>query len=335
MGGRNALETVTHYTSRHELVAECVRISLSGLATDDWLMMPADSLGAGARLGPYEIVAAIGSGGMGVVYRATDARLGRDVAIKVLPPVYIRDPDRLRRFEHEARAAAALNHPNILAVYDIGIDDGRSYIVSELLDGQTLRAAIGEGPLHARKAVEYAVQIARGLAAAHDKGIVHRDLKPENVFITRDGRVKIIDFGLAKLIEAPQAALGATAFRPPRRRPTPASFWAPSDTWRPNRCAANPRARCDIFAVGTMLFEMLTGRRAFSAGSAPETMTAILRADPLELPEATRIGSPALQRIVQHCLEKILTNGSSRRAISRSIWRRCRRHQGRVCPQPR
>ena len=156
----------------------------------------------GTRMGPYEIVSSIGAGGMGEVYRARDARLGRDVAIKVLPPSFAADGDRLGRFEQEARAIGALNHPNILGVYDIGTHDGAPYVVSELLDGETLRARIGTSPLPHRKAIDYAGQIASGLAAAHDKGIVHRDLKPDNIIVTRDGRVKILDFGLAKLTAA-------------------------------------------------------------------------------------------------------------------------------------
>ena len=169
------------------------------------------SLAAGDRLGPYEIVSALGAGGMGEVYRAHDGRLGRDVAVKVLPAGLSADPERLRRFEQEARASAALNHPNILAVYDIGQHDGAPYIVSELLAGQTLRERLNDGALPVRKAVEYAVQIAHGLGAAHEKGIAHRDLKPENIFVTTDGRLKILDFGLAKLIERAPAAAGASA----------------------------------------------------------------------------------------------------------------------------
>src|SRR5690242_10646173 len=155
----------------------------------------------GTRLGPYEIVAPLGAGGMGEVYRAHDSRLGREVAIKVLPPQFSIDEERLRRFEQEARAVGALNHPNIVGVYDTGTYEGAPYVVSELLDGETLRARIGDSPLPQRKAVDYAIQIAKGLAAAHERGIVHRDLKPDNVFVTRDGRVKILDFGLAKMIE--------------------------------------------------------------------------------------------------------------------------------------
>ncbi|HMH08443.1 MAG TPA: serine/threonine-protein kinase, partial [Terriglobales bacterium] len=159
------------------------------------------ALTAGAKLGPYEIQSPLGAGGMGEVYRARDPRLGRDVAIKVLPVSFAADAERLRRFEQEARAVAALNHPNILAIYDIGTREGAPFIISELLEGESLRSRLSGGALPVRKAIEYAVQIAHGLSAAHEKGVVHRDLKPENVFVTRDGRVKILDFGLAKLTQ--------------------------------------------------------------------------------------------------------------------------------------
>jgi serine/threonine protein kinase len=169
------------------------------------------SFGSGTRLGPYEIVAPIGAGGMGEVYRARDTRLQRDVAIKVLPAAWSSDPERLARFEQEARAAAALNHPNILAVFDLGTSQDAPYIVSELLEGETLREHISRAAMPVRKVVEYAVQIAHGLGAAHERGIVHRDLKPENVFITTDNRVKILDFGLAKLTQAQPAGEGVSA----------------------------------------------------------------------------------------------------------------------------
>jgi serine/threonine protein kinase len=156
-------------------------------------------LAPGFKLGPYEILSPLGAGGMGEVYRAKDPRLGREVAIKVLPAAFSADRDRLRRFEQEAKAAGLLNHPNITAVYDVGSVDGAPYVVSELLEGETLRGRLADGPLAPRKALDYAIQLAHGLAAAHEKGIVHRDLKPENIFVTRDGRVKILDFGLAKL----------------------------------------------------------------------------------------------------------------------------------------
>ena len=165
------------------------------------------ALASGTKLGPYEIQSPLGSGGMGEVYRARDTRLERDVAVKILTEAFTQDADRLHRFELEARAVAALNHPNILAVFDIGQHNGTPFLVSELLEGESLRAVLDAGPVPQRKAIEYGVQIAHGLAAAHEKGIVHRDLKPENVFITKDGRIKILDFGLAKLIQAPSARL--------------------------------------------------------------------------------------------------------------------------------
>src|ERR1039457_5019622 len=160
------------------------------------------SLAAGTKLGPYEIVAPLGVGGMGEVFRAKDTRLGRDVALKILPESFAREPDRLRRFEQEARAVATLNHPNILAVFDIGEHEGSPFLVSELLEGESLREILDRGPLTQRKTIEYGVQIAHGLAAAHEKAIVHRDLKPENIFVTKDGRIKILDFGLAKLVQS-------------------------------------------------------------------------------------------------------------------------------------
>src|SRR5713226_8931284 len=169
------------------------------------------ALTSGTKLGPYEIQSPIGAGGMGEVYRARDPRLGRDVAIKVLPLSFAADTDRLRRFEQEARAVAALNHPNILAIYDIGTREGAPFIISELLEGESLRKRLSGGALPVRKAIEYAVQMAHGLAAAHEKGIVHRDLKPENIFVTRDGRVKILDFGLAKLTQPEGSVLSDAA----------------------------------------------------------------------------------------------------------------------------
>src|ERR1700676_1770947 len=168
------------------------------------------NLASGTKLGPYEIASLLGAGGMGEVYRARDSRLKREVAIKVLPQALALDADRMRRFEQEALSTAALNHPNILAVFDIGTSEGSPYVVSELLDGETLRERLRSGPIAVRKTLDYAMQIAHGLAAAHDKGIVHRDLKPDNLFVTKDGRVKILDFGLAKLVK-PRDASGAEA----------------------------------------------------------------------------------------------------------------------------
>lgn len=263
------------------------------------------SLAAGARLGPYEIVSAIGAGGMGEVYRARDPRLGRDVAIKVLPARLSADADRLSRFEQEARAAAALNHPNILAVHDIGQHEGAPYIVSELFEGETVRERLTGGALPVRKAVEYGIQMAHGLAAAHEKGIVHRDLKPDNIFVTSDGRVKILDFGLAKLVHTETALAGATDFptTPPKTQAGlvlgTMGYMAPEQV---RGLVADHHA--DIFAFGVVLYEMLSGRRAFQEQTAIDTMTAILKEDPADLPVAERHIPPALARMVDRCLEK-------------------------------
>ena len=271
-------------------------------------------LTAGARLGPYEIVGLIGAGGMGEVYRARDRRLRRDVAIKVLPAAVASDPHRLWRFEQEALATASLNHPNILAVYDVGTHDRSPYVVSELLDGHTLRAPLdagrhvqseadssgtGAGRLPVDRVLDYAKQIARGLAAAHAKEIVHRDLKPENLFVTADGRLKILDFGLAKLTGAAEAAattatgtgagviLGTVGYMAPEQvRGQPAD------------------ARSDLFSLGAILYEMLAGRRAFAGASASDTLSAILRDEPRPLTQIDRTRPPALEAIVRRCLAK-------------------------------
>jgi len=262
-------------------------------------------LAAGSKLGPYDIQSAIGAGGMGEVYRARDARLNRDVAIKVLPATYSSDADRLHRFAQEARAAAALSHPNILAIYDIGEGDGAPYIVSELLEGETLRERLRSGALSMRKAIDYAQQIARGLAAAHEKGIVHRDLKPENIFLTNDGHAKILDFGLAKLTR-PELGDDATGNAPTQQVGTDAgTVMGTVGYMSPEQVRGKPAdSRSDIFALGAILYEMLSGKRAFHGDSAAETMSAILKEDPPELTETNRNVSPALERIVRHCLEK-------------------------------
>jgi eukaryotic-like serine/threonine-protein kinase len=261
------------------------------------------TLAAGTKLGPYEIQSAIGAGGMGEVYRARDTRLGREVAIKVLPEALAKDADRLRRFEQEARTIAALNHPNILGIHDIGTHDGAPFLVSELLEGQTLREKLESGPLPVRRAIEYALGIATGLAAAHEKGIVHRDLKPENVFITRDGRVKVLDFGLAKLVRPEEdhdtvATLASPATLPGTVMGT-VGYMSPEQV----KGGASD-ARSDIFSFGAVLYEMLTGKRAFRRDTSAETMTAILREEPPELNESGWQGPPALQRILIRCLEK-------------------------------
>ncbi len=264
-------------------------------------------LAPGTRLGSYEVLAPLGAGGMGEVYRARDTRLGRDVAIKVLPASFASDPERLRRFEQEARAVAALNHPNILAVYDIGTEAGAPFLVTELLEGETLRERLKEGPLPVRKAVEVAVQTARGVAAAHEKGITHRDLKPANIFLTADGRVKILDFGLAKLAgpEAPAPSQTQAATLTAGGATEPGVVLGTAGYMSPEQVRGKPAdARSDIFALGAILYEMLSGRRAFEKDSSADTMAAILKEDPPELAgEGTKI-PPGVDRIVRHCLEK-------------------------------
>src|SRR6266508_63083 len=241
------------------------------------------TLSAGSRLGPYEILAPIGAGGMGEVYRARDERLKRDVAIKVLPVSLSADPDRLRRFEQEAQAAGVLNHPNITAVYDVGTHDGAPYVVQELLEGETLRASLAGGKLAQRKAIDYALQIAHGLAAAHEKGIVHRDLKPENLFVTNDGRVKILDFGLAKLTQ-PEAQGQATNLPTATGGTEPGVVLGTLGYMSPEQVKGKPAdSRSDIFSFGAILFEMLSGQRAFKRETMAEKMTAILKEEPPEL----------------------------------------------------
>jgi len=261
----------------------------------------------GTKLGPYEIVSTLGAGGMGEVYRARDTRLGREVAIKILPASFAADVERLRRFEQEARAIAALNHPNIVALYDIGQYGETHCIVSELLEGETLREVLRRGLPSHRKAVDYAIQIAHGLAAAHEKDIAHRDLKPDNIFITRDGRVKLLDFGLAKSVkptaQGSQTSLATmTSTAPETDAGTvvgTAGYMSPEQV----RGAAVD-CRTDIFSFGSVLYEMLSGTRAFQRETTAETMTAILKEEPPELMESGHEIPPALDRIVRHCLEK-------------------------------
>jgi Tol biopolymer transport system component len=262
------------------------------------------TLAAGFRLGPYEILAPIGAGGMGEVYRARDPRLGREVAIKVLPPSFSQDADRLRRFEQEARAAGVLNHPNITAVYDIGTHEDAPYVVQELLEGETLRVALAGGKLPQRKVIDYALQIAHGLSAAHDKGIVHRDLKPENLFVTNVGRVKILDFGLAKLTQMGEGS-GPQTNLPTAAGTEPGVVMGTLGYMSPEQIKGRPAdARSDIFSFGAIFYEMLSSKRAFHADSAGETMAAILKEDPPDLSVTNQSISPGLERIVRHCLEK-------------------------------
>ncbi|CAN5810978.1 hypothetical protein BH20ACI3_BH20ACI3_18250 [soil metagenome] len=256
-------------------------------------------------IGQYRVLLKIGEGGMGEVYRARDTKLGRDVAIKVLPAAFSEDNERLRRFEQEAQASGALNHPNILVIHHIGTHQGAPYIVSELLEGETLRERMAGAALPQRKAIDYALQITHGLAAAHAKGIVHRDLKPENLFITNDGRVKILDFGLAKLTGVSDSNQSQTDV-PTRRVDTdPGAVMGTMGYMSPEQLRGKPADhRSDIFSFGTILYEMLSGKRAFRGDSAADTMSAILREDPPDLSATNKNVAPALERIINHCLEK-------------------------------
>jgi serine/threonine protein kinase len=267
------------------------------------------SLSTGTKLGPYEILSPLGAGGMGEVYRARDTRLARDVAIKILPTAFASDAERLRRFEQEARAAGALNHPNVLTLYDIGMHDGTPFLVTEMLEGETLGARLQAGPLPMRKALETAIQAARGVAAAHEKGIIHRDLKPANIFLTADGRVKVLDFGLAKLTQSDSAGFDET------QSPTVTAglggqtgagvVLGTVGYMSPEQVRGKPAdARSDIFALGTILYEMLSGQRPFARDSVADTMAAILKEDPPELAGEGRKISPAVERVVRRCLEK-------------------------------
>src|SRR5450631_998205 len=262
------------------------------------------SLTPGARLDGYEILGPLGSGGMGEVYRARDSVLKRDVAIKVLPSFVSQDPDRLRRFQQEAQAAAALNHPNILAVFQFGTFEGSPYLVSELLEGETLRQLLQRGPLAVRKAIDIGVQVAHGLAAAHDKGIVHRDLKPENLFVTKDGRVKILDFGLAKLTQrAPESGDPGPTLT--HQGTDPGMILGTVGYMSPEQVRGHTAdSRADIFAFGAVLYEMLAGKRAFQRATSADTMSAILNEDPPGISQIVQSTPPGLQRVVHRCLEK-------------------------------
>jgi serine/threonine protein kinase len=255
------------------------------------------TLTSGTKLGEYEVKSLLGSGGMGEVYRAHDSRLGRDVAIKVLP-LLSADSDRLHRFEQEARAAAALNHPNILAVFQMGSYQGAPYLVSELLEGETLREQLKRGRLSLRKTIDYGVQIARGLATAHEKGIVHRDVKPENLFVTRNGTVKILDFGLAKLAQ-PESNPDRTEGTEPGAVMGTVGYMAPEQVR-----GQTTDQRADIFAFGAILYEMLAGKRAFQKPTSADTLSAILNEDPPGISQVTTNIPSALQRVVHRCLEK-------------------------------
>src|SRR5208282_3971591 len=256
----------------------------------------------GQLVGHYRILEKIGAGGMGEVFRARDERLGRDVALKLIRPASSDNPDHLRRFEQEARAAAALNHPNILAIYDVGFEGTTPFIVSELLKGKTLRQRFSEGPIPIREAADYALQIAHGLTAAHDRLIVHRDLKPENLFLTDDGRVKILDFGVAKL-QTP-----AEESRDIANLPTVTRSGAMIGTvayMSPEQLRGKTvDHRSDIFSFGAILYEMFAARRAFRGETEVDTMTAVLREEPPDANLQEAAIPPGYQDIVKHCLEK-------------------------------
>jgi hypothetical protein len=262
------------------------------------------ALSAGTRLGPYEILSPLGAGGMGEVYRAKDSKLKRDVAIKVLPPSLAADPDALARFEREALSVAALSHPNILSIFDFGRHDGISYAVIELLEGETLRVKLDAGPVSQKQAVDYALQIAKGLSAAHEKGIVHRDLKPENLFVTKDGHLKILDFGLAKRVEAispgkETSAPTASGHTQPGTVMGTVGYMSPEQV---RGLAVDHRS--DVFSLGAILYELVSGRKAFKRDTAADTMLAILKEEPPDLSDSGRNISPALDLVIKHCLEK-------------------------------
>jgi eukaryotic-like serine/threonine-protein kinase len=260
---------------------------------------------AGKQLGHYQLLSLVGAGGMGEVYAARDTRLGRKVAVKLLPSSVSRDADLLRRFEQEARAIGMLNHPNVLTMHDIGTYNGAPYIVSELLEGETLREQIKDSRVTTRKAIEFALQIIRGLAAAHERGLAHRDLKPENLFITKDGRVKILDFGLAKLVQNRLTRMDASGLTYPGVRTNPGMVMGTVGYMSPEQVRGEEADhRADIFAFGVILHEMLTGERPFRGDTAVETMNAILKEDAPELPGSVNSQSPGLKRVIHRCLEK-------------------------------
>ncbi|MEO8055575.1 MAG: protein kinase [Acidobacteriota bacterium] len=269
------------------------------------------TLSSGTRLGSYEILAPIGAGGMGEVYKARDTRLGREVAVKVLPEEFFEGEERRQRFEREARLLAALNHPGIAAIYSFeeipssaSSSPSRRILVMELLEGETLRGKLAGGAIPPRKAVDYAQQMAQGLAAAHDKGIVHRDLKPENVFVTKDGRVKILDFGLARQTER-KLSEDETSAPTAARHTDPGTVMGTVGYMSPEQVKGLPvDNRSDLFAFGAILHEMISGKGAFKRDTAPETLTAILREEPVDLSGPNRIVDPALERLIRHCLEK-------------------------------
>ncbi|MDQ2979891.1 MAG: serine/threonine-protein kinase, partial [Acidobacteriota bacterium] len=294
------------------------------------------TLSAGTRLGPYEIVAPLGAGGMGEVYRARDTRLGREVAVKILPEALAADTDRLRRFEQEARAASALNHPNIVTIHDAGQEGAVSYIAMELVEGQSLREVLAAGPLPLKKAIDIAAQVSSGLAKAHASGIVHRDLKPENVMVTTDGVAKILDFGLAKLALNPSAKLLSQA-ETEAGQTEPGILLGTVGYMSPEQAAGRTLDfRSDQFSFGAILYEMLSGRRAFQRATAVETLTAILKEEPLPLATANPAAPEPLRRMVERCLAKDLEDRyASTGDLARDLADvRDRPSETRAAPQP-
>ena len=283
------------------------------------------ALPLGARLGQYEILSALGAGGMGEVYRARDARLDRDVALKLLPPDLVNDPARLRRFELEARAIAGLNHPAIVAIYEFGQFGSQPFISMELVDGMTLREMLEAGAMPPRRALQVAAPIADGLAKAHEAGIVHRDLKPENLMVSHDGFGKILDFGLARLTADPDSRAGD---HPPVTTITahgtnPGTTMGTVGYMSPEQASGGVADhRSDQFSLGLVLYEMLAGRRAFSRATSVETLSAIIRDEPPSLGELNPAIPVSLQWVVERCLAKIPSDSTGRRAIWRGIWRR-------------
>ncbi len=265
----------------------------------------------GTQLGPYKILAPLGAGGMGQVYRARDLRLDREVAIKVLPEHFAQDPERLARFEREAKAVAALTHPNVLVLHDFGADQGVPYAVTELLDGQTLRQCVASAAIPWRKAVEIGLAVADGLAAAHGKRIIHRDLKPENIFLTSDGQVKILDFGLARTEPLPPARPDGPetqSYTPEAHTPgetQPGTVMGTVGYMSPEQVRGRPAdARSDLFCLGCVLYEMVTGDRLFGRDTAADTMAAILREEPPDLAASGKSVPPEVERVIRHCLRK-------------------------------
>ena len=275
------------------------------------------SLTAGTKLGPYEILASIGAGGMGEVYRAKDPRLGREVAIKVLPAAFSQDADRLARFEQEARSASALNHPNIVTIHEIGKSNGSSYIAMELVDGPSVRELLAEGPVPTKKLLDVTVQIAEALAKAHGAGIVHRDLKPENVVVSRDGYVKLLDFGLAKLFVAPQDQI--TGAPTAIQETQPGTVMGTVGYMSPEQASGKAADfRSDQFALGSILYEMATGKRAFQRNTGAETLTAIIRDEPEPVAQVNP-RAPAPLRVRR---SKSPISSWPKRAASGSCWPR-------------